>query len=282
MELILNAQDIRDVEHEAATEFEFKYYGVRLMDSASYNFKKVLQVSDVNNLILIKGNKDTCYEHIRMRHNYWTTSVYPQGESFQFQGLFPQDTYPAMFTNIADTIYSYGKLIKDNVNQGAKIFDLYEGHVIFNGLDKPDKVKLLLYKDTRIIHTMYPQSSKYNKRKKNRPSGFSFARGEVKVVQHNSFTKLVFVPYLDTKLRTKYVFIVQKNFVLAKELLTIHVYDDFENLTGLVDLGERDLIHFDGDTSEQITYQHTNLKDIERLIMEIDSKRSSEGDTDRD
>jgi len=274
MEHILNAQDIKDVEDEAATEFAFKYYGVRLMDNPSYNFKKVLQVSDINNLILIKGNKDTGYEHIRMRHNYWTTSVYPQGESFQFQGLFPQDTYPAIFVKIADTIYSQGNHVKDNDNQGAKIFDLYTGEYVFKGLDTPDKVKLLVYKDTRIIHTLYPQSSKYNKKKKNRPNGFKFARGEVKVVQHDAVTKLVFVPYLDLNLRTKYVLIVEKNVALDKERLSIYIYDDSENLIDVKVLGYRKLIAFSGDTSERITYQHGDLRPIEKIISEIDSESS--------
>lgn len=271
-ERLLTKEDIKKIEHEAATEEAFKYYGLSIMDKPSYDYTKVLKVSNVNNLILIKGNRDTGYLHIRMRHNYWSIEIYPLEKNFQFPSAFPKDVQPRFFIDIADIIYSSGKLIENNSHEGKDMFDLYVGNYFFETEQKEEEVRLLLYKGTKIIHTLFVVSSRYNRKKKIKLKDFNFTRGKVAVYQDNPVVKFVFIPYLDLDLKLKHTLIVEKHLLDEKEFLKIHSYDNQENLINAVVIGYRDIIEFRGDTSERITYQHSDLRPIERIIMEIDKK----------
>lgn len=270
LEKLLTKEEIRRIKHEAATEEAFRYSGMSIIDKPSYDYTKVLKVSDVNNLILIKGNKDTGYLHIRMRHNYWSTEIYPLEKSFQLPSTFPKDVQPRFFIGIADSIFSFGKLIEDNSHKGDDKFDLYVGNYFFEPEQKEEEVRLLLYKGTKIIHTLFVVSSRYNKKKKIKLKDFNFARGKVVIYKANPAIKFVFIPYLDLNMKLKHTLIVEKHLLHEKEFLKIHSYDDHENLINAVVIGYRDIIKFKGDTSERITYQHSDLRSIERIITEID------------
>ena len=83
LEKTLSKSDITEIEHEAQTNPIFRYYGIRVPYNKDLPQNKILRISDNKNLILIKGNTDTGYEHIVGRHTFWSTKIYTKPENVE-------------------------------------------------------------------------------------------------------------------------------------------------------------------------------------------------------
>ncbi|WP_299095256.1 hypothetical protein [uncultured Winogradskyella sp.] len=272
MEKLLSKADIQDILENNPDNPVFKYYGVRLMGTEKHSYKEVLAVSDKNNLILIKGNKDTGNIHIKERHNFWSTKNYivknPKGEIvFQDQSRFPKDVAPIKFMKIADEIYSDENLIIDNPHPMANLFDLYIGEYQF---DKPQKVKLLLYKGTKIIHSLFLARSTYNKK---RVSKFPFSRGTVEFRYNpETGTNDTLIPYFDTRPKPRYCLVIEKHPKEDLENILLIVYkSDEPEKHYLKKIGKRKLIKFETKKHEEVSYQHGDLRPLEKIIIETDN-----------
>lgn len=270
MEKTLSKSDIIEIEHEAQTNPIFRYYGIRVPHNKDLSQNKILRISDNKNLILIKGNTDTGYEHIVDRHTFWSTKIYTKPENdeivFQNQSKFPQDQYPLLFIKIAEEIFCEHNFIKENPHPEADKYDLYIGDYSFDGL-KNEKIKLVLYKGTRIIHSLFPKSDTHNKR---RIKKFPFTRGTVQT-NHNE----VYIPYLDVKLNVRFGILIEKDFQNDTEYINILTFDLDKECFYKEKIGYRKLIKFDSEKSEIKTYQHGDLRPIERKIKEINDKINS-------
>lgn len=276
MEQLLSKEDIREILSNNRENPVFKYSGIRLMSTDKHSFKEVIAISDKHNLILIKGNEDTGNEHIRERHNFWSTKNYivknPTGDIvFQDQSKFPKNVAPIEFIKIADEIYSNENLIIDNPHPMANLFDLYIGEYKF---DKPRKVKLLLYKGTKIIHSLFLISSTYNKK---RVSKFPFSRGTVKFsFNPETGTNDTLIPYFDTTPKPRYCIVIEKHPKKDLENLLIVVYKSNEPEKHYIKkIGERKLIKFETKKHEEVSYQYGDLRPIEKIIMEINKDITS-------
>jgi hypothetical protein len=270
LEKTLSKNDITEIEYEAQTNLIFRYYGIRVAYRNDFPQNKILRVSDNENLILIKGNSDTGYDHIIQRHNFWSTEIYTKTENnqvvFQNQSRFPKDQYPLLFIKIAEEIFREENYIKDNTHPEAEKYDLYIGDYSFDSI-KLEKVKLLIYKGTKIIHSLFPKSDSYNpKRVKN----FQFTRGKVELNKNE-----VYIPYLDIELKLKFAILIEKDFEKDTENINIITYDLDYRYHYIQQIGIRKLIKFNSAKSEIKTYQLTNLRPIERKIKEINDKLES-------
>lgn len=210
MEQLLSIQDIKEILSNNRENPVFKYYGVRLVSTDKHSFKEVIAISDKHNLILIKGNEDTGNEHIRERHNFWSTKKYivPDdngGLRFQNQSRFPMGVAPIDYLKIADEIYSKENLIENNAHVMAEQFDLYIGEYLFDKLEK-EKVKLLLYKGTKIVHSLFLARDSYNQK---RAKKFPFARGKVKFGMKKGIEE-TFIPYYDVATKLRYGISIEK------------------------------------------------------------------------
>ncbi|MAB49490.1 MAG: hypothetical protein CMC05_12755 [Flavobacteriaceae bacterium] len=273
MENLLTKEDINEILSNNRDNPVFKYYGVRLMATDKHSFKEVIAISDKNNLILIKGNEDTGNEHIRERHNFWSTKKYivpdNNGElKFQNQSRFPMDVAPINYLKIADEIYSKENLIEDNPHPMAEKFDLYIGEYQFEK-PKKEKVKLLLYKGTKIIHSLFLARDSYNQK---RVKKFPFARGKVKFkIKKDKGIEETFIPYYDVNTKLRYGISIEKypNENMEHIYLLIFNPKDY-SYHNFIKLLERELTHFPTKKHEEVTYQHCDLREVERYIMNID------------
>ena len=160
---IFNKADIQNIENEVSTNPIFRYYGIRVANPSKLQIRDVVCVSD-KNLILTKGNSYTAYQHIKERHHYWSINIYPKGKGFGAQSKFPEGIAPIDFIKIADQIYSEENFIENNEHKDSDKFEKYLGKYTFPNNDV-DTINLILYKGTKIIHSLYPQNNKYNKLK---------------------------------------------------------------------------------------------------------------------
>lgn len=121
----------------------------------------IYQLSSKSDLILVHGNEATGFEHIVLRHSlvsnepFWKDgkrghpSKFPLGDTFQF-------------LEVAEAIYKP----ENRAVEELDTFDVYVGYApLTNTLQL--KFKLLCYKGTGIIHTLYPSENKnpFNKKR---------------------------------------------------------------------------------------------------------------------
>ena len=139
----------------------------------------IVKVTPINGLIIIKGDSHTGFTHINERHNYWSDNYYWKEESNSIKlddpSKFSRKSIPIMdYANVAETLFSEANRNIEK-NKRPEIFAMFSGEVedVNNG---KMKYHMLLYKDTKIVHTIFPHKKKHNKEKhinyrRGKPSG---------------------------------------------------------------------------------------------------------------
>ncbi|MDQ8014622.1 MAG: hypothetical protein REI96_19385 [Flavobacterium nitrogenifigens] len=122
-------------------------------------------VSQTNGLILVYGNEWTGYMHIDERHSYYSRKPYWNNNKMDNPTKFSQEIAPINYLFIASQIF---KPENKNFEKNTKpeLFDLFIGFVK-DRFGKELEYKLILYKDTKVIHTFYVNDNKkpFNKKK---------------------------------------------------------------------------------------------------------------------
>jgi hypothetical protein len=269
---ILSQNDIENILENSKTNPVFQYYGLRRMINSKMNWKEVVSVSD-KGLILIHGNSETGYQHIRERHDFWSIKSYSNGKEFQAQSKFPKSVAPINFIKIADAVYSLENLVVKNEHSDADKFEKYTGNYSFDG-EIIEKVNLILYKNTKIIHSLYPQNKKYNKNKNK--TKCPYTRGQVKVTT-DRFLKIqeIFVPFLDINMKQKYGLLIDQTKADDIEDWNILYFNPDGEYKGHLLFGTKPKSKFRGDTSARITFQHCNLKFIEDFLSKMDKNNEA-------
>lgn len=178
----------------------------------------VQRVSPIHGLIFAKGNEYTGFEHIFQRHEQWTSKanwIESQDENgnnyfrLQNQGLFRIDSMPIFdYCDIADSLYKHDNLNIEK-NKRPELFEMYTGEHTHKDY-VTSKYNLFLYKGTKVVHTLYPQSNKNNPK---RIKGFNYTRGGVSGSwdMKNSIA-MIDIPYLNHQEIIKYVLIFRRDF----------------------------------------------------------------------
>lgn len=280
MSQLLTKEEIKEILYGNFKNPVLMYHGPRLITKEHHPHTTLIAVSDRHSLFLIKGNEDTGNQHIIDRHNYWSTKLYTlqkeNGETvFQHQSRFPGDVSPIHFLWIADEIYKRENLIKDNPHPDADKFDLYIGEFLFEK-KKKEKVKLLVYKDTKIIHSLFLQSAKFNKKKVKK---FPFARGVVKYAKQKlNEVRKVLIPYYDANGKLCFGITIKKYPDQNREDIIIMIFDPESNdlsKYNFIKIQEREINNFVSEAAEEFNYQHADLRDVEKLIQKMDNDLKS-------
>lgn len=280
MERLLTKKEIDEIQYGNFKNPVLRYHGVRLMQKSSHPHTALIGVSDKHSLFLIKGNPDTGNQHIEERHGYWSIKLYTlqneKGETvFQNQSRFPSKVSPIHFLTIADEIYSPENLIADNPHPDSSKFDLYIGEFQFEK-EKKEKVKLLVYKNTKIIHSLFLQSAKYNKK---RVKHFRFSRGQVKYAKKKpNQPRKVLIPYFDSNFKLCFGVTIEKYPKDDREDIIIMIFDPESNelsKNNFIKILERKINHFVSEEAEEFNYQHADLREVEKLIKQLDDALSS-------
>lgn len=126
----------------------------------------VWKVTPTNGIIIIKGDEYTGFEHINNRHNYWINEPNWVDGKLDNPSKFNRKSLPIVdYSNISDMLYSENNLNLEK-NKKPELFDLYIGE-IDDEVNGKMKYRMLLYKDTKILHTLFPEKKDNNRLKKN-------------------------------------------------------------------------------------------------------------------
>ncbi|OJX49857.1 MAG: hypothetical protein BGO88_08895 [Flavobacterium sp. 38-13] len=265
-EILLTWEEINSILEDARTNILGKYSGLRTFANSNPSPLTILRITDTNGLILIRGQKYTGYEHIKLRHNSYNPNVYWRDENTKFviekPSLFPKEIPPLYFADVADQVFKPDNKLENNRTNSP--FDVYEGFCTISNVT--EKYKLLLYTETKIIHTLYPIN---NKLKTKKVKNFDFARGEVIVDDTTDKTKrFIAIPYHTYEGIFMYDIIIEKDFTLNKENIYIRrLNNNQKNALGSILLLTRELIEFKFPSKEGKYYQQADLTSIEREIL---------------
>lgn len=277
MENLLTDSEIYKILNHNINNPVFKYKRIILGSRENESPTDVIVLSYKKDLIMIRGNDDTGLEHIRARHNFWSRRAYTvenpnESKRIQNQSKFPEDITLFDELRIAEEIYRPENLVIDNPHKMAEKFDLYVGESVFDKNEK-EKVKLLLYKGTKILHTLFPVNAKYSRKKL---KNFPFYRGKVEVFKHpTTGIKQVMIPYHNLDKEHCYGIFIEKFEDENKEIISLVTCINDGNNFRKRELIEREMTYFETDTHERITYQYTDLREVEKLILETENYKNS-------
>ena len=153
----------------------------------------ILKMDRQSRLMLVEGNEDTGHQHILLRHSLLSRKAYwKDSGSLDHPTKFPLDIGPHGHFYIAREIFFQGnKQLPKTVHDH---FDLYEGATDIYKSDLR-KYRLLTYKGTGIIHTIYLLD---NKRPFNKQSKLDLRQGWASGTEDLiRCTKTISIPYTD-------------------------------------------------------------------------------------
>lgn len=159
-------------------------------------------------LIFIHGNEHTGLKHIIDRHDYFSNRAdwyINQNDKYEIDNpsKFSRDSslFPD-YSAIVDEIYN-----KENFAE-SKRPDLFEKYTGFSSRLQNTELQyhLLIYSGTKIVHSLFPQKKKFNKRRKI----INLKRGELVVKEKIFDTRFLVAkyPYTDFRNIVRYIIII--------------------------------------------------------------------------
>lgn len=283
---MINEDEILFTPNELKIIQDFVIQNPQLRDPLLMNITKyptdIAKVSPVYGLIFPKGNDHTGFEHIHKRHEQWTNTpkwIETKDEQgnvnvrLQNQSLFRRDSIPFFdYCNIAESIYKEENLNKEK-NKRPDEFEMYSGvHIHKDGSNS--KYNLLIYKGTKIVHTLYPQSDKNNPE---RVKGFNYSRGSVsgRWELMNSVVEIE-IPYFNHQKIVRYIVIIRRIPQKNIEMGIIQVNDKDGNPWRSIIIGERNIDSKNGidglNQMELMQWQYADLRVFEKKILDIEKE----------
>lgn len=164
-ENLLSAAEIHWVENAVNNTSALKYsYAI---GEVSHRLS-ILKVTSEKGLIFIWGDCDTGFNHLNDRHNYWSEKTYWENKNqiikLSDPSKFSKESLPIIdYPKISEAIY-----VEENLNieknKHPEIFDVYIGEVE-DDTKKLLRYRMVLYKGTKIVHTLFPEQTKHNKKR---------------------------------------------------------------------------------------------------------------------
>jgi hypothetical protein len=128
----------------------------------------IFKVTPINGLILIVGDQSTGFKHINDRHSFWSQEFYWLEKDNKIilddPSKFSRKSIPILdYSEISDRLFENENLnlVK---NKRPDFFDMYVGFVE-DSLGEKLEYRMLLYKNTKIVHTLFPEKRVHNKKK---------------------------------------------------------------------------------------------------------------------
>jgi len=237
----------------------------------------ILTISKHKQLIFVEGNEYTGYRHLADRHssfsykNYW--KIDKDGNlKLDNPSKFDPEFRPIIdFILIAEAVFEIGhKNITNNTR--PDIFDKYTGYFV-SSKNISEKFHLLTYKDTKIVHTLFPDKKTHNVKVNCR-----FGKGTV-----SSFYKFpeahndLFFPYYTSNGIVAYSILIRKYFLKGIERLIIQKHDKAGEVYEQFMLEEKFLNNFAKFEFEDIhRLQISDTSNLEKVITQIDNMTAME------
>jgi len=268
MEILLTAEELFLIEKEANDNLEY-YFDTHVIDGNATHIS-IKTISKKNKLIIIEGNDFTGFKHLNERHsflsykNYWV----PFDENLKLDdpSKFNPNMIPIIdYVKIAEVIFcEENKNITKN--NRPETFDKFTGFLDNQG---SEKYHLLTYKDTKIVHTLFPDKKKHNRKRKCR-----FGKGIAKVSTKfpEGYNDLS-ISYENNKGKIAYSILFRKYYLEKIERLFIQKHDNEENIIEQFLLSSRSFEGFEKfEHSDMHEFQNADLSEFEKLINKIDNR----------
>lgn len=152
----------------------------------------IFSISPTKKLIFIQGDNFTGLQHINMRHRFYSNAHSKISDNaFVATSRFPKDSGTLFdYQKISETIYNPENV--DSKNNNPTLFDVYKGKADKTGTE----FRLILYKDTRIVHTLFPIEKKKPQKR--------FEKTDIVAQWHDLVTLLAVIPYFDSNQILRY------------------------------------------------------------------------------
>lgn len=240
---------------------------IGFVSQSTKSYVDIAHISPNKKLIFIRGNNYTGLEHIIFRHNAFSHEVSPLNKAFVETSKFDKASQPLLdYSALSELLYTPSHL-NEQLNKFPDKFDLYNGFV-----GKTSYI-LLLYKNTKVVHTLYPDAPIKSRQKK------KYRRGKM-IFEVNGFqvnvpllpyydkgfgTASVTIPYYDNQDKICYTFqitFLEKENVEKVALLIYSnkVFTEFIQFKDQIHTPEFSLFNRVNEI------QHNNLKQIEDII----------------
>jgi hypothetical protein len=157
----------------------------------------ILKITSEKGLVFIWGDNNTGFNHLNDRHSYWSEKTYWETNNGKIKlgdpSKFSKESLPIFdYFKISEAIYVEGNLNTEK-NKHPEIFDVYIGEVEDES-KKLLRYRMVLYKGTKIVHTLFPEQLKHNKKRVE----INLRRGRAKGMFYIEQGKLdIEVPYYD-------------------------------------------------------------------------------------
>ena len=170
------------------------------------------------------------------------------------------------YVKIADAVF---EMKNKNVtkNNRPDLFDKYTGVYCFED-EKAETFHLIMYKDTKLVHSLFPDKKTHNRKLKTK-YGKGFVSTKTKFPEaHNDLV----VPYENEKGKIAYSVLIRKFYNEKIERTFILKHDSVGNPEASYQLGERSFLDFESFSREDINrYQLSDLVYFETIISKIDN-----------
>lgn len=258
--------------------------GYRMAVMGSQNWYNLLSVSP-NGLIHFNGNSDTGWKHISMRHqvnsgvNYFGSGALGEPSKFTSKSIPFED-----YIRIADDVFLTGE-IDTKEHRHSALFTKYVGktsrYIGSNGEQK--EFSLIVYKKTKIVHSIFPKKNLEGKGKKRILANFAKAKNLIKHSFHlTSGQMTIIVPYVNEKGIVRYVVVIEFNTITTEGITHLEVYSPDGKPAFKTDKAypfnwrDIDLIKLIANQQEMAGFLYAvaelDLSHIELNILEIESK----------
>ena len=234
----------------------------------------VIRVSTINQLIFIEGDVNTGFAHINQRHsqyhekphwrktkgkdgtNYWQL----QTHSFFSNSVTPYFDYP----NIADSIYKNENLnIEENTN--PENYDLYSG-TYQSPKDGTIPFKLVLYKGTKIVHNLYPNTNIFTPERV-----LNYKKGSLSATYSaKNCLATIRIPYRDRKKLIKYRIVFLQDYFHKREKILIERLNYDSKSLEIFFITERVLPYKEFNQFILARMDFIELPGLEKIILSIE------------
>src|SRR6185312_12544061 len=201
----LNANQIVALEKQAA-DLIWRYP----VFAVSHNgWDRIFRVS-LAGLIHFYENTHTGWQHVIDRHSYFSDELYFGKDSIGNPSKFSPGGVPGIdWVQVADEIFTQGA-VSDKSHKDEEMFVKYIGQsASFPGSDgKPSNFNLVMYRGTKIVHSLYPQKHLIAGMPK--PRMHDLRRAFKAVTAERNMTAdwlVVRVPYVNEQLLERYIII---------------------------------------------------------------------------
>lgn len=242
----------------------------------------ITRVSPRHGIIFPFGTSDSGFQHIQERHDYYdgrqTWSAKPSKDGSTSIHL---DEHPSRFGPrellietlplVVDDILS-NPSEKPSQNTRPDMFDVLEG-TWTDHAEKKWVCKLILYKGTHIVHTVYPKRTPHRKKKI-----VDFVRGDAIAslgAKEGEVKLRIIVPYLDHLGRIAYQLIVERDYDQTQCMARIEAFDH-EKRTGrsfFFGTIERPPLQIGKEETEIRWWSVVDLEPVEKRILALDQHR---------